>query len=136
MPRRPGEKEQIMKIQLSTVLNTLEGEPFRIDENELMTLGKLVIRSLLMPFEGDRADGQAKAKRFEMAIELHGQQEADLSNDDIKMLKDLLGHMWATVVVGQAHRLLDGKEQAKWEVDSSSNGHRSELVSETEEVNV
>ena len=124
-----------MRLNLETIIKSLDGRPYTMpDDNKPMTLGRCIVRSLLA--SGDQVDGQVKAKRFELALDLHGKASADMSADDIAMARQVTGMLWITEIVGQVNRLLDGKEQARWDVKPARNGHvapKPEPVPETPE---
>lgn len=95
-----------MKIDFEAVLKTVTGEEIKNEEGKSVTLKIIAINSLLGPTKED-LDGNEKMKRYKLAYKIENQQEIDLSVDELKLLKDLIGKHPSPLVVGQCWEMLD-----------------------------
>lgn len=113
-----------MKINFSTVLKNLDGEPLvqtktRIDKDgkkekydEVLTLQSTIFLILLQPVKVEE-DGDVKAARYELARYLKQSplHETELKTEDVVLLKELVGKRCSEpLIVGQVYRLLEGKD--------------------------
>jgi hypothetical protein len=76
------------------------------------TLRGVCVEALLASYEDERAlAGEEKLKRWELAMKIKKAQDpADLSVEEISLIKKLIGKAYGALVVGQAWSMLEGKE--------------------------
>lgn len=110
-----------MKIKLNHILVNLEGEELveqvktkEKDENNRpitkdvkITLGKICANALMNPVKED--SGEKKAQKGKLAMRLYGLDEADLSIEELALVKDLIGQFYGPLVVTQCWTLLENK---------------------------
>jgi len=119
-----------MKIKLNYVFKTLDGKPFINRVTEKDEKGKSVSKekeftfremceSVLVLEQVDPEtrrpkniiDGVEKNRRGGLAYQIHkAGSEIDLSVDDVKLLKDLIGETGSALIVYQAWNILDPKD--------------------------
>lgn len=119
-----------MKIKLNYVFKTLNGKPLTNRVTEKDEKGKNVIvekdftfreacESVLVMEQIDPTtrqpknpiDGVEKNRRGGLAFQIHNaKSEIDLSVDDVKLLKDLIGETAGALIVVQAWNILDPRD--------------------------
>jgi len=80
-----------------------------------LTLREVITNSILAPPDRSRQqhppdpmDGNEKARRYFLAIEIHKtKNQIELSVDDVKLIKDEIGRVYPPLIVGQAYEILD-----------------------------
>lgn len=91
-----------MKVDVDTTLKHIDG-------NDLpLTLKKACIEALMAQTQDDRASGEVKFKRYELAVKVNSGATVDISPEEAAMLKDLIGKVYGPGVVGPAYKLLNG----------------------------
>jgi|GEM_PF-3784530 len=100
-----------MKINLEDVILNLDDEPIK-DNGLALTTGRVAVQALA---SGHPQDGpQVKASKFELALKLHGQKSADLTVEEIKLMKDAVGTGFFTpVVYGRFCALVEQNDSVK-----------------------
>lgn len=100
-------------VDFSTKMTQLDGSPFldgtgKPDEKQ-PTLGAIAINALLAAYPDEKELApEEKVKRFVLAEKIQNHmKDAQLSADEIVLVKKLVGKGYPTVVVGEAWRLLD-----------------------------
>jgi len=63
-----------------------------------------IVNALLSAVEKDK--GVEKIKKYELAKKVYSNVEVDLNEDEIKLIKDRVGELYAPVIVGQIYELL------------------------------
>lgn len=92
-----------MKIDFSQQLKNLEGVGLH-EEGTPVTLGIVSCAALLATHPDDRhLSGEEKFARFDLASRIHGEGEVDISGEDHTRLRDLIGKMYGTQLVGPAY---------------------------------
>jgi len=97
-----------MKIDLTTKLTTLKGEPIKTDNGEIVTLTDVLTNSLLV----DKPSTQVKEmlKKFSLATKISNAKDVvEITAEEATMIKELLPIAYKTLVVGQVWSLLDGQ---------------------------
>ncbi len=87
-----------------------------IKSKNVLTLKKVCVESLLASFgQGEKDTGEDKAKRYILAMKIHEAKKDvdDLEAEDISLLKELIGNNYGPLVVGQAHMMLENKNEKK-----------------------
>ena len=100
-----------MRIDFGKVLTDFEGQPIkespRPDSKEV-TLKTVCINALLGNGPDEKIDGTEKLRRYQLANKIHcGTQE--ISIEEAKTIKELVGKAYNTIVVGQVFEILEGK---------------------------
>lgn len=111
-----------MKVRLNHVLVDLEGAELveevktkdvnpqtekPITKKIKITLGKICANALMNPVKED--SGEKKAQKGGLAMRLYGLDEADLSIEELALVKDLIGQFFGPLVVTQCWELLENK---------------------------
>ncbi|MDQ7799572.1 MAG: hypothetical protein RDU76_11635 [Candidatus Edwardsbacteria bacterium] len=98
-----------MKVNLSAILLSINGEQIKQAE-VVQTVGTIAVEALQIFDTRDTAiSGDEKAKRWKLACRIHGQAEAEISIEEAKLIKDLVGKYYGPVIVGQVWDALEGK---------------------------
>ena len=106
----------MIKIDFSTILHNIEGEPF-LDDVAMqsnggtkveLTLGRAASNPLLMtnPKGGD-VNGKEKFDRSMLAVRVYGGDTVDLKAEEVTKLKTLIGDLYSPLVVYRAWQVLD-----------------------------
>ena len=95
------------KINFSTVLMSMEGEPLKDDKKNDLTLGGAAKQSLL--FFDEKESGDVKYDNYCLATKVYGQGETTLKSEEITKIKKAVGKYMGAIVIGQAWNLLEGK---------------------------
>jgi hypothetical protein len=97
----------------SSKMTQIDGKPFldptgKPDETQ-PTLGSIAINALLAAYPDEKdITPEEKVKRFVLAEKIQNhQKDAQLSADEIVLVKKLIGKGYPTIVVGEAWRMLD-----------------------------
>jgi len=93
-------------IDFTVPLVGLDGKPLRTEEGP-MSLGDVAANALLSPHKDENPSGAEKVKRWSLAMRVHAAKDAELTADDIKLIKDLVAQAYAPLIVGQAWAILD-----------------------------
>ena len=122
-----------MELNLNQALRSLNGSdilsPLEEGEEERkpFLMRTVCINALLEPHPEDKnLTGEKKAKRYHLAMEIYKTKgKIDLSIDDIKLLKDLIGRMPSPLIVGQAFNILDPpKKEIKKTIPNKGNKNK------------
>lgn len=99
-----------MKIDFNQQVIGLDGKPFTDrDGGSTVNLSFLCTQALLGQYPNEKElSGDDKFKRYELASKIKD-KEADISVEDIVLLKKLTGMFYATAVVGPVFLLLEGR---------------------------
>ena len=96
-----------MKLDLTTELTSVTDGKVLKDGGEDVTLGLVCCNALLV---ADKADAKAedKVKKFNMAVQLSGKDSAEVTAEDVVLLKSCINVAYQQpLIVGQAFNLLD-----------------------------
>ncbi len=97
-----------MKVDMSKVLTTMDGKALMESDDKgeaiEVTAQAVVVNALLTPVQNEK--GVDKLRKFELAKKVHGDNGVDLDEDDIKLIKDRVGEVYAPLIVGQIYDLL------------------------------
>lgn len=106
-------------IDFSSPMLSLDGTPFRHCEKDTpeckkpVTLAEVATGALLSPdFPGrPPTEGMEKAKRYDLALKIYKGGKADVSAEDIVLLKSVIGSNpnYSPAVVGRAYELMEPK---------------------------
>ena len=97
-----------MLVKVNVPLKTIEGQVMKDNDGQgnamEATVKMAIVNAILSPVE--RENGVDKVKKYELAKKIYASDEVDLNEDDIKLIKDRVGEMFAPLVVGQIYELL------------------------------
>lgn len=109
----------VKKIDLTYVFVDLNGEPITEKKQtgetnqgpvfETITAKmKLIATNALLNTGDPQLSGSDKAKRYALALRINdAEKEIELGNDDLKLLKGLIGQFGSPLIVGQAWEQLE-----------------------------
>lgn len=103
-----------MDINTDVKLLSMLGEPIKTALEpgrppEELTLKTVLIQCLINESEGEKIEGKRKLDRYALALKVKDGGVVDLASEDITLLKDAVSKQFPVLVVGQVHRLLEGK---------------------------
>ncbi len=75
--------------------------------NKKLELKEICIQSLLSNIPDDQTDKYKKYKLFKKFHEANN--KIDLESEEITLVKELIGKVYGTLVMGQAYDMLEGK---------------------------
>ena len=96
-----------MLVKVNVPIKTLDGQVMKdnVDGKAVdATVRMAMVNSILAPV--DKESGIDKVKKYELAKLIYANDEVDLNEDDIKLIKDVVGKGFAPIVVGQIFELL------------------------------
>ncbi len=97
-----------MKVDVAQVLKNITGQPMKdTDANGEATDATLklaIVNALLSPVQ--KETGIDKVKKYELAKKVYQNDEVDLNEDEIKLIKDRVGEVFPPLVVGQIYEIL------------------------------
>ena len=97
-----------MKIKINQNLTGLDGEPLKGDKGRVLTLRDVFINSVLTPIDGD--DDRKKYEKWEIFKKVRdAKEEADLTVEDIAVLKKSIGKIQPPLILGQCFDMIEGK---------------------------
>lgn len=102
-----------MKIDITTQILNLQGEPFKNGDNEdsPLTLRDVCITSLSSVIPKEDLDGVEKFKRYQLAQKIYSaHKEVTLTAEDISKIKELVGKIYNIPVVGAVYLLLEKED--------------------------
>ena len=110
-------------ILTQKLVDVFTGEVLK-DGKDDCTLGLVCCNGLLVATDKTQTKADKKIKRFELAMRLVNQDSADVTAEDIVLLKDRINTAYAQpLIVGQAFKMLD----ACGSVKKSDDGHYVEV---------
>ena len=101
-----------MKLDLDAVIKDIDEKPIKKDKDEKidMTLKDVCINALLAMFDEEKQDdGTKKVSRFTLAMKLQG-GDGDVTVEEMATIKERIGNMYMTVIVGRAYALIEGTD--------------------------
>ena len=101
-----------MKLDLDAVIKDIDEKPIKKDKDEKteLTLKDVCINSLLAMLETDKgSDGTKKVSLFSLAMKLQG-GDGDVTVEEMATIKERIGKMYMTVIVGRAYALIEGTD--------------------------
>ena len=99
-----------MVLDVTKILVNIAGESLKESVNDVavdVILRTVVVNALLSPVEKDT--GMKKMEKEELARKIYQNDSVDLTIEQVKLIKDRIGEMYAPIVVGQCWRLLEGR---------------------------
>jgi len=97
-----------MLVKVNVPLKTLDGQVMKDNDGEGKaidaTFKLAMINAILSPVQ--KENGVDKVKKYELAKRIFENDEVDLNEDEIKLIKDRVGETFPPIVVGQIYELL------------------------------
>ena len=96
-----------MKVNTNQTLKTFDGKVMKdvVDGNAIdATIKQAIVNAVLSPVE--KETGVEKVKKFNLAQRIYKEDNVDLNEDEIKLIKERVGECFAPIVVGQVFELL------------------------------
>ena len=96
-----------MLVKVNVSLKTLDGKTMKDNvggEAVDATVRMAMVNSILAPV--DKESGIDKVKKYELAKRIYANDEVDLNEDEIKLIKEAVGNNFAPIVVGQIFEYL------------------------------
>jgi hypothetical protein len=98
-----------LKINFDATINDFDGKPVKVSETEALSLKTVALNSLMAQFPDEQhLGGEEKARRFALAMRLHGGGEIDIQPEEAAQIKVLIGKAYGALTVGRAYELLNG----------------------------
>lgn len=102
-----------MKIDFSQELKTLKGLTMKQKEGDQevnVKLSHVAVEALMADLPEEKESGQQKAKRYKLCQKLVDAKEIDLEVEELALVKERIGKVCFTSIVGPAWEMLDKKE--------------------------
>lgn len=105
-----------MKIKLDKCLVDIEGEKMfkdsivdgkRVVSKNEFQLKDVCVNALMANVDEEKIDGNEKMKRYLLATKIQKANELDLKSEEIVKLKEQIGKVYGTMIVGQAYQMLE-----------------------------
>lgn len=96
-----------MLIKVNVPLKTLDGQVMKDNVDGVAvdaTVRMAIVNAVLNPVE--KESGIEKVKKYELAKKVFANDEVDLDENEIKLIKDRVGETYPPVIVGQMFELL------------------------------
>lgn len=96
-----------MMVDFEEAIRDVKGQPVKVD-NETMTIGSCCVAALQQMFQNEDPPAETKVKRFKLAVRIaQATAPMALSNDDVSVIKLVVGKFWNPIVVGRVFEALD-----------------------------
>ena len=95
-----------MLINFTARLVNINGEVIKHGDNA-QSVGSIAIEALTLNDPQDKISGEEKMKRWKLACKIHGSDQGDITIDEAKIIKDLVGKYYGPIVVGQVWEALE-----------------------------
>jgi hypothetical protein len=90
-----------MKITLNTILLDVYGKEISDPADKIpLTVGKAAVAALCAGGPDEKITGAEKFKRWQLAQKIAGVLEAELTVEEVALIKKVSGEVWGIVVVG------------------------------------
>lgn len=94
-------------MNFGAVIVDLAGEPVD-DGGKPATLGAVAVKALLANYPDEKGiDGKEKVRRFTLSAVCFNEAEADVSVEDVALLKGLIAKAYGPLVVGRAFAIIE-----------------------------
>lgn len=111
-----------MKVDFDTVLTNLSGEELKENDKKHI-LKDISINSLMANIQqqGDNPEaGTVKIKRYELARKINDGGVVEVTAEEITMIKERVGIVMPTMVMGSVYDILEKKSEPKGESDNKT----------------
>lgn len=96
-----------MLVKVDMPLRTMEGHVMKESVNgeaQDATVKMVIVNAVLSPVQSE--PGTEKVRKYELAKKIYANDEVDLNEDEIKLIKERVGETFPPLVVGQVYELL------------------------------
>lgn len=102
-----------MRVMMNQQFADLDGVVVEDDKKRPFTLRVASMNALLINTEEDRSiSGEEKLARWELALKIKNSEEPVLlTAEEISLVKRLLARTYGTLIVGQAYKLFEEKDE-------------------------
>lgn len=84
-----------------------------LEDKPSLTLTTVALNALLNTYEDEKITGKEKADRMQLALKINkNPKEADLTIEQMKLVKDLIGKAYGPLIVGRAYEMLEMEPKA------------------------
>jgi hypothetical protein len=101
-------KEIDMLVKVNIPILTMDGEQMKDDDGQGNTVDATVklaiVNAVLSPVQNEK--GVEKVKKYELAKKVYASDEVDLTAEEISLIKERVGDVFAPIVVGQIFEML------------------------------
>ena len=97
-----------MKIDTSYAFRDLDDKEIKL-AGKSQTFSVVACNALLSLPDNSNVPGNDKITRYNLAMKIHNNNPVDLTLDELKLLKDLIGQLYLPLIVGQAWEILEPK---------------------------
>lgn len=93
------------------IVDIITGKAIPNPDKTDFTLKNAAVEALLSnPQQNEVISAEEKVKRFEIATRLIKEEKPDFKTEEIAKIKELIGKVYTTTVVGQAFEMLEGEK--------------------------
>lgn len=100
-----------MKVNFSIEIEDLDGIPIPKSDTDKTnaTVGSCCVNALMIVFKDEQnLSGEEKVKRLNLAQKIHGKPEAEVTAEEIVLIKKLVGKAYGPLIVGRVYEVLEG----------------------------
>lgn len=96
-----------MKYRISGAIKGSDKKPIKNEDGTLFTYAQAISTSLLAQPKDDNSTPDDKYKRYKIAMKCMDADSVDLTMDEIKIVKDLVGKVYTTYTIGKVYDFLE-----------------------------
>jgi len=97
-----------MLVKVDIPLEAFDGQVMKDNDGQGnaidATVKMAIINGLLSPVQNE--NGVDKVKKYELAKKVYASNEVDLDENEIKLIKERVGEVFAPIIVGQIYEIL------------------------------
>lgn len=100
-----------MKINVAQQFKEIDGTPATTGDDKKLPflLRKVLVEALLLNYNDETPSGEDKVTRYELAVKIQAADgELEVKAEEVALMKKLVGKAYATIIVGQAWKMLEG----------------------------
>ncbi len=95
-----------MKIKINQVLKDVDGTNPIVQKEKVLTLKEICVAAVLTPIEAD--DQKKKFEKWDVYKKLlNANEEAELSIEDLAIIKAAIGKFYPPLIMGQCFEMLE-----------------------------
>jgi hypothetical protein len=88
-----------MKINVTNRMNDFSGTVIKDEKDQFITLRSLIVNALLNGPSDNKEDGMAKLTKGQLARRIFEEDEVDINENEIIMIKDVCGKSYGPLAV-------------------------------------
>lgn len=97
-----------MLVKVNVPLKTMDGQVMKDADGQGnavdATLRMAIVNAVLSPVQNE--NGVEKVKKYELAKKVYANDEVDLDEKEIALIKERVGETFAPIIVGQIYEIL------------------------------